>query len=855
MTDSDDGQALTIRSPLRGWCDALDDNPDDVFRGRVLGDGVSIDPFDGRVVAPCDGVVVNLPDSRHAITLRADNGAELMIHVGVDTVGLRGNGFVAHVGSGERVRCGQRLLSFDLDTVVRGATSLRSPVVLLSKDAFELRVTAATGAVDAGDEICRVIAIAAGHAGTDADGGAVTTPDDQARRVEASVVVGLPHGVHARPAARIADCARALDADIKLTNPGGDEAAAVSPVALMTLGIAALDEITVTASGADADAAVREIVSLLQPVEGRLAASRRDDDGALPTKDPAPAAGSVLPGQPAAAGLACGTSLRVRDWQPPDDVPVGTVTSELGALNDALDVVRLFLDKLAASSDGTAAEIAAVHRALLDDETLLDDARTRIERGDGASNAWRFATETIVGKLHALKDRRMRERGDDLVDVGRRVQRALAGLDPADETALADDTIVLADTLLPSQLLEWDRSKVAGICTAAGGATSHAAILAATLGIPMVIGVGEPILAIADGTTLLLDAETGKLTVAPTASETGRFERRRATAARRQADAEAHARDRCFSADEVRILVKANLLSADDAAAAVTAGADGCGLLRSEFIFMERDSAPTERQQLDVYQRIADALGDRRLTVRTLDAGSDKPIHYLEQGFEDNPALGLRGIRLSLSNRELLKTQLSALCRTKTSGPLRVMLPMVTAVHEVDAVCDLLRELGAAEPGRAGPELGVMIETPAAALISDRLAERVSFFSIGSNDLAQYALAMDRTAAPLAGRPDVLHPAVLKLIAMTVAAGERRELPVSVCGSAAGESLAIPLLLGLGVRELSMAPVLIAQRKADIRRYRIADCESLARDALSQRSAEDVRALAEAFVRERDRDL
>jgi phosphoenolpyruvate-protein kinase (PTS system EI component) len=289
--------------------------------------------------------------------------------------------------------------------------------------------------------------------------------------------------------------------------------------------------------------------------------------------------------------------------------------------------------------------------------------------------------------------------------------------------------------------------------------------------------------------------------------------------------------------------VFANLGSVAEAEAAVAAGAEGCGLLRTEFLFIDRDSAPSEAEQLDVYQGIAAALSGRPLVLRLMDVGGDKPLNYLPLPHEDNPALGLRGVRTALRYPELLGTQLRAALRVKPAGVVRILLPMITDVAEVRAIRSVIDELRV-ELGQSAPiEIGAMIETPAAALTADRIAAAVDFFSIGSNDLTQYSLAMDRGHAELARRIDALHPAVLKLISLATASGQRNGKLVAVCGGMAAEPAAVPLLVGLGVRELSVVPAAVPALKRQVRDLTVADCAALAARCLEVESAAEVRAL------------
>jgi phosphoenolpyruvate-protein phosphotransferase len=418
----------------------------------------------------------------------------------------------------------------------------------------------------------------------------------------------------------------------------------------------------------------------------------------------------------------------------------------------------------------------------------------------------------------------------------------LDGAAPSASSPLPEQAIVLATELLPSQLLTLDTGRLAGLCMAEGGATSHVAILAAAMGLPMLVAAGPAVLAITAGTPLVLDAEAGQLVVDPPAAE---FEAARALIAQRQrerAQDEAVAQQSASLRDGTRIHVYCNLGAATEAAPALAAGAEGCGLLRTEFLFLDRIQAPDEDEQLGEYQAIATALAGRPLTIRTLDAGGDKPIAYLPLPREENPALGLRGLRTSQARPALLTTQLRAILRVEPARQCRVLLPMVTELAEVREVRAQLTAL-AAELAVPAPDLGIMIETPASALLADQLCAQVDFLSIGSNDLSQYTLAMDRLHPTLAARLDALHPAVLRLIERAAEAGNARGLEVGVCGGLASDPTAVPLLIGLGVRELSVVPAQIPRIKSLLRRLALADCVALARQALELEAAAPVRAL------------
>jgi len=837
---------LVVGAPLSGWCTSLDDSPDPVFRGRTLGDGVSIDPTVGEVRAPFDGEVLTLPKGRHAINLRSDTGAEFLIHVGIDTVGLGGEGFEAHVRAGERIMAGQLLLSFDLETLLRGATSLRSPVLLLHSDRHTLRDLRAEGMVEAGEVIFEV------HS-TVADREADVVPEAPHQELHGeplrrTVAIGLAHGIHARPAAQLIEAMRSLDAQVSLQH-GERTADARSAVALMALNTSQGARVTVMATGPDAQQALDAVVAGLEPL-----AESGSEPLAPPLSPPhgedranaPPAPGSVLRAVPASPGLAQGSAVMLRQLEVTGPVAAGSPEDEAAALHSAIAAVREWL-QARAEGPGTAAEIARAHLALLADPQVARRAEESLEQGQAAATAWQRAVEEAVGLLLRIEDARVRERADDLRDIELRVLRALAGEDPAQTVELPDRAVVVADNLLPSQLLEMDRECLAGICLAGGGATSHVALLAGSQRIPMLVAAGVEVLSIEAGSELLIDADLGELHVSPAPETTSRFAARITREAGRHAEEAQGAQLPCITADGVRIHVHANIASAADAREAVACGAEGCGLLRTEFLFMQRDQAPGVQEQLRAYAEISTALGDRPLIVRTLDAGGDKPIAYLRQKPEENPALGVRGIRLGLAHPELLEAQLQALLLLEHPLPVQVMLPMVASVSEVEAVKAILARLGDGG-ARPAPRLGVMIETPAAALIADRLAGLVDFFSIGTNDLSQYTLCMDRGEPALARQLDALHPAVLRLIRQAVDAAEQTGIPVAVCGGAAGDPLAAPLLLGLGIRELSMPAGLIARQKARLRQVSVEQCEDLAARALGQGSAAAVRAMLREWI-------
>ena len=432
-----------------------------------------------------------------------------------------------------------------------------------------------------------------------------------------------------------------------------------------------------------------------------------------------------------------------------------------------------------------------------------------------------------------------------MLDVGRRVVDAITGAEGAGDGGSASASgIVVADELTPADAAGLDPERVLAIATARGSTTAHAAILARALGLPAVVGLGSGVLQVADGTTLLLDGEAGTVMVDPPADMVSDAQERRERDETRRAAARERAGEPAVTRDGERIEVFANLGTGSDAARAVKLGAEGVGLLRTEFLFLGRDALPGEDEQAQTLREIAQALDGRPLIVRTLDAGADKPLPALPMPPEDNPFLGVRGIRLALARPDVLATQFRAILRVAAEHPVKTMLPMVATLAEITAARELLDQARADTGIDAPMELGIMVEVPAAALGAARLAAHVDFFSLGTNDLTQYTMAAERGDARLAALLAGPQPAVLRLVAATVAGAAAHGRWVGVCGELAGDPAAAVLLAGLGVTELSMAAALVPEVKAALREVSLADARAAAQAALETDDADAARGLA-----------
>lgn len=500
------------------------------------------------------------------------------------------------------------------------------------------------------------------------------------------------------------------------------------------------------------------------------------------------------------------------------------------------------------------AAIFEAHRLFLSDPAFLGRAKEVVEAERLNAEA---AVEAVMGELRqtfeAMTDEYFRQRAADVDDVGRRLIRTLLDLPQPSLKDLPRPCIVVADDLTPSDTAQMDRARVLGFCTARGGRTAHAAILARSLGLPAVVGAGAGVLDIAQDNLLIMDGEGGLVIEMPDEATIRDYETRRAEFATWRAAARIAAREPAVTRDGQRVEVVANIGGVGETTAVLENGGEGVGLLRTEFLYLDRATPPDEEEQAAAYGTIAEALGQRPLVIRTLDIGGDKVLPYLPMQPEDNPFLGHRGIRLCLAAPELFKVQLRAILRAALGHNTKIMFPMVATVGEVRCAKAVLEEARAELEARGvrygQPEIGIMVEVPAAAVAADVLAREVDFFSIGTNDLTQYTLAADRTNALVQSLADALHPAVLRLISETIRCAHEVGIWVGLCGELAGDPEAAPVLLGLGLDEFSMAVSSIPTVKAEIRKWSLAEAKTVAEAALRQEDAVAVRTLLRERVR------
>ena len=507
-----------------------------------------------------------------------------------------------------------------------------------------------------------------------------------------------------------------------------------------------------------------------------------------------------------------------------------------------------------------AAEIFGAQKLMLEDPELISAIKTRVETDlDNVETALFETSESYAQQLEAIEDEYLSARALDIRDVSSRCLRNLIGVMDSPAAELKTPSIITAQDLTPSDTVLLNKDMVLGFCTAEGGSTSHTAILARGLGIPAVVGAGEAIQEIDTGNPLVIDGDVGEIVIDPDKKALKGFKERQDRFLQIQKEAEAISHQPAITTDGHQVEVVANIGSVDDVQPALLAGAEGVGLLRSEFLYLERPSIPTEEEQYESYKTIADAFGDRPVILRTLDVGGDKDIPYIEMAPEANPFLGVRAIRLCLSRPDIFKPQLRAAFRAGYGNNLKLMFPMVASVSDVENIRAIIEEckdeLRAERHAVAEEmEIGIMIEIPSAAILADQLAEVVDFFSIGTNDLSQYTLAADRTNSQVATLASGFQPAVFRLIKTVIDAAHAKGKWVGLCGEMAGELLAIPILLGLGLDEFSMNPPAIPFAKRLIRAISMENARDVAETALNLKGDQEIREYVQRAVPEVNRD-
>ena len=558
----------------------------------------------------------------------------------------------------------------------------------------------------------------------------------------------------------------------------------------------------------------------------------------------------VLKGKPLSPGLAWGRSFvyeTIPFMQRNIKIKKEDVEKELDRLKEALKKTKESLQKLKDSVRRRLGEekagIIEAHMLMLEDPMFVGEIKKAIEEGNSAEDAVFTATEKIKEMFETIPDPYLRERAADVKDVGSRLYRTLLGGKDIAQLDTNEPIIVVANDLAASELIAISENNVVGLVLSQGGPTSHMAIIAKSLKLPAVSGIDISL--ISENCLLIVDGIRGEITINPSSDVLMQTKNNIEKLQREQEEALSLKDLPAVTPDGLKIELWGNIAHPDEASAVLSSGGSGIGLFRTEFLFMNRNTPPSEDEQFEAYRKVLDEMKPHPVVIRTLDAGGDKEIPYLNIPKEDNPFLGYRAIRIGLTEEQLFITQLKALIRSSTCGNLYIMFPMISSLWEIRRAKTLIQKAASQldDKGmRYGKfKVGIMIEIPSAAIMAEELAKEVDFFSIGTNDLTQYTLAVDRGNSKVSQWYDHLHPAVLKLIAMTSKAAKTQKIELGICGEMAGDPFALPVLLGLGFDELSMSPPAIPKIKRLVRKFQAERAKQVAQMALSMKDADEVR--------------
>lgn len=693
----------------------------------------------------------------------------------------------------------------------------------------------------------KVAQLSAGHA----EPKPAAEPESSEPWQEKLVTLTNQLGLHARPAAHLIRLARRFRAKITVENlsaPAGPfDAASINGV--LSLGARQRHQLRIRAQGTEARQALIELTNF-------IASGCGESENAEVTLAPvAPAPAQPAPGEfigiPASAGIAIGPLVKLRPSAVQAvartvDSPEAEWQRLQTAIRAAQEETRALYEWAKAHAGEYEAGIFDAQLLFLEDPALIGSVSHSIlvDRLN-AEFAWQSASGKFAERLRSLEDPYLLARAADVADVTARVLGRLTGLSNA-PLLLRQPSILAAHDLAPSEVKQLDPSMVLAVCLETGSATAHSVILMRAMAIPVVVGLGPGLSAITDGTAVAVHGQQGRVWISPDADKAREIENLREAWLRGRRAAQEERQKPAATRDGHRVHVLANLKAVAEASEALDCGAEGVGLLRTEFVFLGRSVAPSEEEQFIAYRTVAEVFGSRPLVIRTLDIGGDKPVPYIEIGEEANPQLGWRGIRVMLGRRDLFRTQLRAILRAGCEHSVDIMFPMISSLAELREAKAVLSEVGAelereSIPFQRDRKVGIMIEVPAAVAVADQLAREASFFSIGSNDLIQYVMAADRTNARVAPLADPFQPPVLRMLRDTIQAGRQAGIGVCLCGELAADTLATPVLIGMGLEEFSVSAKLIPELKQAIARWTLPEAEVIARETLAFDSSEAIR--------------
>lgn len=829
---------IKLFPPVRGVYIDLAEVPDPVFAEKMVGDGFAIDPLDNVVYAPVSGKIKLIHRAKHAITIDSELGFDILIHLGLETVSLDGKGFTLNVKEGDVVKAGDKLSEFDLDFVAENSLALITPVLVtdLEDKNIVLEILKHDHILD----INKCIMLIKYDQPEYVIEKEYVIEEREKESLESGLIT-IPnlHGIHARPAAKLNIIARKFTDNEILMFKGEKSANVKSVVSLLSLAVSYKDQVKLLVKGSKGQVVIDELRTALLALE--------DDAGetevGVTCSNSNIIENGLYHGVVSSSGIALAKLTHMTKIKFNYEETGADSHQEITVLSTAIEnLVNQIEAEIKALSEFDIAykNILSAHLMILTDHELADKARNLILAGSSAPFAWEKATKEACEILASTGNELLIERQSDLIDVKDRVLTVFCGA--ANKTSIDEydeDVILVASDYTPSQIIGLSK-KVRGLVSVKGGVTSHVSILARAKGIPLLVGVAKEVLQESSKIVILDTLNNAILNCNPTDELINKAKNEILTREEQLQVAQKSSGLPAITSDGKQISCFANIGNQEEARLAAENGAEGVGLFRTEFMFMEREDAPGEEFQLEEYQAIVGAMGDKCSVVRTLDVGGDKKVPYLSQTHEENPMLGVRGIRLCLANRELFKTQLRAIIRVK-SDKIKIMIPMISKISEYRIVRQIFEEAKTELGVSADIKLGIMVEVPSVAFLSEAFAREVDFMSIGTNDLTQYIMAIDREHPELSKEADHLHPALLAAIKSTADGAIKHNTELSVCGLMASEKLAIPVLIGLGIEKLSMTINTIPENKAFIRNLNYMKCKSAAEHCLTLSTAVEVR--------------
>lgn len=825
-------QYVSLYTPMRGVFINLESVPDPVFAEKMVGDGFALDPLDNILYAPIAGKVKSIHRAKHAITIESEHGFDVLIHIGLETVSLGGEGFKVFVVEGQQVKIGDKLTEFNMNLLSNRAVALITPILVtdINEKQVEFKLLSHGKIVEVGQELLQ-ISIKNNHA---------LNKNISTVTLESNLIT-IPniHGIHARPAALLNAIARKFPHNEILMLKGEQSGNVKSVVSLLSLSVQYQDQIKLLVRGDGAQQIIDELIACL--------ASMRDDEnennaGKSLSKIDHKVENGRYYGVAASTGLAVAKLVHQSGAVFKYERFTANIEMELkllsGTIDNLIEKLKLEISALG-HQDVVHRNILNAHLMILTDPEIVTNAKNKISNGESAPFAWESATNEACEVLLSTGNQLLLERQSDFIDVKERVLTVLCGEENKTTQIYDEDIILVAEDYTPSQVIAMN-DRVKGLVSVRGGVTSHVSILARTRGIPLLVGVAKDVLQENSAEVILDTLNSTVLYASPSSFELEHAHKQVAIRMEELRVAQDSANKMAVTVDGHKINCLANIGNIDEARLAIANGAEGVGLFRTEFMYLESTEAPDEDFQYQQYDAINKTLGEQSFVIRTLDAGGDKKIPYITQLPEGNPMLGVRGVRLCLANRDLFKTQLRSILRTNAKN-VKIMIPMISKLTEYRAVKQIVEEIKAELNTTAEIKLGIMVEVPSVVFLSESFAKEVDFMSIGTNDLTQYVMAIDREHTELAKEIDHLHPAVISAIAVTANGASKHNTELSVCGLMASEKLAIPVLIGLGIKNLSMTVNAIPENKAFIRTLNFAKCQEVAAYCLKLSTVIEVR--------------